>query len=136
MKLPNGYDTIVGERGVTLSGGQQQRIVIAMALLMDPKILIMDDSTSSIDPYTDLLIRKAMKKLFRDRTSIVIAHRLSTVREADRIFVIDNGQIIEEGSHKELMKKGGLYKHLYEMQFKEPEVIIPLESEARRIPKR
>lgn len=134
-KLPEGYDTKIGERGAGLSVGQKQLVSFARALLRNPAILILDEATSSIDPYTDLLIRRAMKKLFKDRTSIVIAHRLSTVREADRIFVIDNGEIIEEGSHKELMKKGGLYKHLYEMQFKEPEVMIPIESEARRIPK-
>ncbi|RJS91901.1 ABC transporter ATP-binding protein, partial [Candidatus Bathyarchaeota archaeon] len=87
----------------------------------NPAILILDEATSSIDPYTDLLIRKAMKVLLKDRTSIIIAHRLSTVRDADRILVIDDGRIVEEGSHKELIKKGGLYSHLYEMQFKEPE---------------
>jgi len=127
-KLPEGYNTKIGERGSGLSVGQKQLISFARALLRDPAILILDEATSSIDPYTDLLIRKAMKKLFRDRTSIVIAHRLSTVREADTIFVIDNGQIIEEGTHEELIKRGGLYKHLYEMQFKEPEAVIPLEA--------
>ena len=89
-------------------------------MLRDPAILILDEATSSIDPYTDLLIRKAMKVLLKNRTSIIIAHRLSTVRDADRILVIDNGRIVEEGSHRELMRKGGLYQHLYEMQFKEP----------------
>ena len=133
-KLPEGYNTKIGERGAGLSVGQKQLISFARALLRDPAILILDEATSSIDPYTDLLIRKAMRKLFKNRTSIVIAHRLSTVREADRIFVIDNGEIIEEGNHEELMKKGGLYKHLYEMQFKEPETIIPLESGAK-VPK-
>ena len=130
-KLPEGYNTKIGERGAGLSVGQKQLVSFARALLRDPAILILDEATSSIDPYTDLLIRRAMKKLFKDRTSIVIAHRLSTVREADRIFVIDNGRIVEEGSHEELIKKGGLYKHLYEMQFKEPEAIIPLESRAK-----
>ncbi|RLI06559.1 hypothetical protein DRO22_00595 [Candidatus Bathyarchaeota archaeon] len=104
-------------------------------IIKDPKVARLFADQCRRDILHNLRKRE-MKKLFRDRTSIVIAHRLLTVREADRIFVIDNGQIIEEGSHKELMKKGGLYKHLYEMQFKEPEVIIPLESEARRIPKR
>jgi len=135
-KLPEGYNTKIGERGAGLSVGQKQLISFARALLRDPAILILDEATSSIDPYTDLLIRKAMKKLFKNRTSIVIAHRLSTVREVDRIFVIDNGQIIEEGTHEELIKRGGLYKHLYEMQFKEPESVIPLESEARLVDKK
>jgi len=130
-KLPEGYNTKIGERGAGLSVGQKQLISFARALLREPAILILDEATSSIDPYTDLLIRKAMKKLFKNRTSIVIAHRLSTVREADRIFVIDDGRIVEEGSHEELIKKGGLYKHLYEMQFKEPEAVIPLESKTR-----
>ncbi len=134
-KLPEGYNTKIGERGSGLSVGQKQLISFARALLRDPAILILDEATSSVDPYTDLLIRRAMRKLFKNRTSIVIAHRLSTVREADRIFVIDNGRIIEEGNHKELIKKGGLYKHLYEMQFKEPEVIVPAKPGAR-IPRR
>jgi len=130
-KLPEGYNTRIGERGAGLSVGQKQLISFARALLRDPAILILDEATSSIDPYTDLLIRKAMKKLFKNRTSIVIAHRLSTVREADRIFVIDDGRIVEKGTHEELIEKGGLYKHLYEMQFKEPEAIIPLKSKRR-----
>jgi len=120
-KLPDGYNTRIGERGAGLSVGQKQLISFARALLRNPAILILDEATSSIDPYTDLLIRKAMKVLLRDRTSIIIAHRLSTVRDADRILVIDDGRIVEEGSHEELIKKGGLYSHLYEMQFKEPE---------------
>jgi len=120
-KLPDGYNTKIGERGAGLSVGQKQLISLARALLRNPAILILDEATSSIDPYTDLLIRKAMKVLLKDRTSIIIAHRLSTVRDADRILVIDNGRIVEEGSHKELIKKGGLYSHLYTMQFKEPE---------------
>jgi len=120
-KLPDGYNTRIGERGAGLSVGQKQLISFARALLRNPAILILDEATSSIDPYTDLLIRKAMKVLLKNRTSIIIAHRLSTVRDADRILVIDDGRIVEEGSHKELMKKGGLYSHLYEMQFKEPE---------------
>jgi len=120
-KMPDGYKTKIGERGAGLSVGQKQLISFARALLRNPAILILDEATSSIDPYTDLLIRRAMRVLLKDRTSIIIAHRLSTVRDADRILVIDNGRIVEEGNHKELMKKGGLYSHLYEMQFKEPE---------------
>ena len=120
MQLAEGYNTKIGERGAGLSVGQKQLISFARALLRNPAILILDEATSSIDPYTDLLIRKAMKVLLKNRTSIIIAHRLSTVRDADRILVIDNGRIVEEGSHRELMRKGGLYQHLYEMQFKEP----------------
>jgi len=123
-QLPDGYNMKIGERGAGLSVGQKQLISFARALLRHPPILILDEATSSIDPYTDLLIRKAMKILLKDRTSIVIAHRLSTVRNTDRILVVDNGRIVEEGSHDDLMKKGGLYRHLYEMQFKEPEEAV------------
>ena len=122
-KLPDGYNTEIGERGAGLSVGQKQLVSFARALLRDPAILILDEATSSIDPYTDLLIRKAMKILLKDRTSIIIAHRLSTVRNADRIFVIKDGRIVEEGNHRHLMRKKGLYRHLYEMQFKEPEML-------------
>ena len=122
-RLPKGYETRIGEGGAGLSVGQKQLIAFARALIRNPAILIMDEATSSIDPYTDLLIRKAMKALLKDRTSIIIAHRLSTVRDADRILVIDDGRIVEEGTHEELIEKGGLYSHLYEMQFKEPEPI-------------
>ena len=121
--LPDGYYTKIGEGGVGLSVGQKQLVSFARALLRDPAILILDEATSSIDPYTDLLIRKAMKTLLKDRTSIIIAHRLSTVRDVDRILVIDDGRIVEEGSHEELIKKGGLYSYLYKMQFKEPEAV-------------
>jgi len=121
--LPEGYNTKIGERGAGLSVGQKQLVSFARALLRDPAILILDEATSSIDPYTDLLIRKAMKALLRNRTSVIIAHRLSTVRNADRILVIDNGMIVEEGNHKELMEKTGLYSRLYEMQFREPETL-------------
>jgi ATP-binding cassette subfamily B multidrug efflux pump len=121
-KTTNGYKTEIGERGAGLSVGQKQLISFARAFLRNPAIMVLDEATSSIDPYTDLLIRKAMKVLLKDRTSIIIAHRLSTVRNADRIFVVDNGRIVEEGNHKQLMKKKGIYRHLYEMQFKEPEV--------------
>lgn len=120
MQLPEGYNTEIGERGAGLSVGQKQLVSFARALLRDPAILILDEATSSIDPYTDLLIRRAMRILFKDRTSVIIAHRLSTIREANKILVIDDGRIVERGNHRELMKKGGLYRHFYEMQFKEP----------------
>jgi ATP-binding cassette subfamily B multidrug efflux pump len=119
--LPNGYDTKIGEEGAGLSVGQKQLISFARALLRSPAILILDEATSSIDPHTDLLIRKATNVLLKNRTSIIIAHRFSTVRSADRILVIDKGRIVEEGSHRELIEKRGLYCRLYEMQFKKPD---------------
>jgi len=118
MKLPEGYDTDVRERGGRLSVGQRQLISLARALLADPRILIMDEATSSIDAYTELIIQKALDRVLRNRTSIIIAHRLSTVRNSDKIVVLDGGRIAEQGTHDELIRLGGLYKQLYEMQFK------------------
>ena len=112
----NGYDTIVGERGVTLSGGQRQRVAIARALLMNPRILILDDSTSSVDTQTEKLIQAALDTLMEGRTTFVIAHRLSTVRRADMILVMDRGQIVERGTHEELLARGGLYKEIHDLQ--------------------
>lgn len=117
--LPNGYDTHVGEMGANLSVGQKQLIAFARALLRNPPIIILDEATSSIDPYTELIIKKSLSKMLRKRTSIVIAHRLSTVRRADEILVIDKGRIVEKGNHYELIKNGKFYRHLYEMQFKD-----------------
>jgi len=111
-----GYDTVVGERGVTLSGGQRQRVAIARALLMDPRILILDDSTSSVDTQTEKLIQAALDNLMEGRTTFVIAHRLSTVRRADMILVMDKGRIVERGTHDELLKVGGLYKEIHDLQ--------------------
>ncbi len=118
MKLPEGYETDVRERGERLSVGQRQLISLARALMADPRILIMDEATSSIDAYTELIIQKALERVFRNRTSIIIAHRLSTVRNSDMIVVLQEGGIAEKGSHDELMEMDGLYKQLYEMQFK------------------
>ena len=118
LELPNGYETVVGERGVTLSGGQRQRVAIARALLMDPRILILDDSTSSVDTQTEKLIQSALDKLMEGRTTFVIAHRLSTVRRADLIVVMDKGRIVQRGTHKELLKRVGLYRQIYDLQLK------------------
>jgi ATP-binding cassette subfamily B multidrug efflux pump len=114
--LPNGYDTVVGERGITLSGGQRQRVAIARALLLNPRILILDDSTSSVDTQTELQIQRALINLMHGRTTFVIAHRLSTVHRADLILVMDDGKIVEKGTHAELLAQKGLYREIYELQ--------------------
>lgn len=120
-ELPQGYDTIVGEKGVTLSGGQRQRIAIARALLLKPRILILDDSTSSVDTETERLVQKALTELMKDRTTFVIAHRLSTVRRADLILVMRDGKIVEQGVHQQLLDLNGLYREIYELQLKDQE---------------
>jgi len=121
LELPQGYDTVVGERGVTLSGGQRQRMAIARALIMDPRILILDDSTSSVDTETERLIQKALDDLMVGRTTFVIAHRLSTVRRADLILVMDGGRIVERGAHEQLLALNGLYREIYELQLRDQE---------------
>jgi len=118
IEFENGYDTIVGNRGVRLSGGQRQRLAIARALLKNPQILIFDEATSALDTESELLVQEAIDRLMKDRTTLVIAHRLSTVINANRIMVIDRGRIVEEGRHEELMKLDGVYHKLYMMQFK------------------
>ncbi len=120
MRLPQGYDMIIQEGANNISIGQRQLISFARALLINPRILVLDEATSSVDPYTELVIQEALEKLLANRTSIIIAHRLSTIRNADRIAVIDHGEIIELGSHKELLEKGDLYSRLYQLQFREP----------------
>jgi len=130
LRLPEGYETIVREGATNLSIGQRQLISFARALLADPRILIMDEATSSVDPYTELLIRQALEKLLKSRTALIIAHRLSTVRNADRIIVLDEGRIVEQGTHDQLISKKGLYARLYEMQFREPEGLVAQEAKA------
>jgi subfamily B ATP-binding cassette protein MsbA len=122
MQLPQGLDTVIGEQGVRLSGGERQRLAIARALLKDPPILILDEATSSLDSEAEREVQQALDRLIKGRTTLVIAHRLSTVRNADRIIVLAEGKIVEAGSHPELMQQDGLYKRLYEMQFREEEV--------------
>ena len=119
MTLPNGYDTDIGERGVKLSGGQKQRISIARVFLKNPAILILDEATSALDNTTEILIQQALDELCSGRTTIVVAHRLSTIKNADEIAVIDKGRLIEKGTHEALMEKGGIYKALYSLQFRD-----------------
>jgi ATP-binding cassette, subfamily B, bacterial MsbA len=118
-RLPDRYETVVGERGIKLSGGQRQRVAIARAILKDPAILILDEATSSLDTESERLIEDALSRLLVGRTTLIIAHRLSTVRRADRLVVLDRGRIVEEGSHSELLEFGGLYARLYQRQFRE-----------------
>ena len=115
-QLPDGYDTVIGERGVRLSGGEKQRISIARAFLADPRVLILDEATSMIDTEAEQVIQAALDTLMEGRTVFIIAHRLSTVRNADRIVVIDAGEIVEHANHDELMKKNGLYREMVSRQ--------------------
>ena len=124
MTLPDGYDTWVGERGATLSGGQRQRMSIARTVLVDPPILILDDSTSSVDVETERLIHRAMVEVMKGRTTFVIAHRLSTVRQADLILVLRDGKIVEQGNHQDLVYRGGIYQEIYEMQLRPQEEVL------------
>ena len=124
MSLPDGYDTMVGERGTTLSGGQKQRLAITRTILIDPPILILDDSTSSVDVETERLIHQAMMGVIKGRTTFVIAHRLSTVKEADLIAVLNDGVVVEQGTHQELMSRGGIYQEIYELQLRPQQELL------------
>jgi ABC-type multidrug transport system fused ATPase/permease subunit len=115
-QLPQGYDTEIGERGVKLSGGQKQRLALARAILADPRILILDEATSSVDAEAEYLIQQALDEVMKGRTALVIAHRLSTIRNADRIVALEGGRIREIGNHEELLSRGGLYSQLYQRQ--------------------
>ena len=121
MSQPEGYDTWVGERGLTLSGGQRQRIVIARTLLTDPKILILDDSTSSVDAETEHLIQQALSEVMKDRTTFVIAQRLKTLQTADQILVLERGRIVQRGTHEELIEEEGLYREIYDLELRDQE---------------
>jgi ATP-binding cassette subfamily B protein len=117
--LGDGYDTVVGERGYRLSGGEKQRIAIARVILKDPSILVLDEATSHLDTRSEALIQDALEYLMEGRTSVVIAHRLSTVKAADKILVIDDGRLVESGTHSELLERDGLYRTLHDTQFRE-----------------
>jgi ATP-binding cassette, subfamily B, bacterial len=129
LRLAHGYDSLVGERGQALSGGERQRISIARALLIDPRILILDEATSSVDTATEKEIQKALENLVRGRTTIAIAHRLSTLRDANRLIVLDRGSVIETGNHDELMAREGHYYRLYQAQARN----VDTEDDLRRL---
>jgi subfamily B ATP-binding cassette protein MsbA len=124
QNLPQGYETPIGERGGLLSIGQRQRITLARALLKNPPILILDEATSALDSESEMLIQEALANVMKDRTTLVIAHRLSTIRNTDKILVLDKGRIVEIGSHKELYRKNGIYRKLYDLQFPEEKEML------------
>jgi ABC-type multidrug transport system fused ATPase/permease subunit len=127
-ELAKGYETVIGERGISLSGGQRQRIAIARALLRDPRIILLDDATSAIDPGTERSIREALRELCRDRTTFIVAHRVSTVRNADLILVLDQGSIVASGTHDFLVRDSGLYRELFRTQLTGLEATDPRRS--------
>ena len=127
--LPEGYETFIGERGITLSGGQRQRLAIARTLLIDPPILVLDDSTSSVDAETEDLLQSALSDVMKGRTAFIIAHRLSSVRNADQILILEDGKIIQRGNHTELLKIDGPYQNLYHLQLM-PEGLAPMSQDS------
>ena len=128
-ELPDGYHTEVKERGVTLSVGERQLLSLARAVAFDPKILVLDEATASIDSHTESLIQNSLRKIMQGRTSIVIAHRLSTIREADNIIVLHHGKLLEQGTHDELLQIDGLYAALHNLQFANTDTPDPMKSE-------
>jgi len=132
-ELPDGLHAKVGERGVKLSGGQRQRIAIARAILKNPGILLLDEATSSLDSGSEAQVQDALERLMQSRTTFIIAHRVSTVQHADRIVVLDKGRIVQQGTHRQLISAGGLYKQLYELQFREEEIFIGEQKEEGQV---
>ena len=128
QELPQGYDTLIGERGTRLSGGQRQRIAIARAILKDSPILILDEATSELDAESELYVQKALANLMVGRTTFVIAHRLATIRRADKILVLEDGQIRESGKHPELIARGGTYARLHDLQFADDDMLAPAQA--------
>lgn len=124
MELPDGYDTMLGERGMGLSGGQKQRISIARAILINPSILILDDATSAVDMETEFKIQKALKEVMTGRTTFIIAHRISSLKHADEILVLEDGKIVERGVHEDLLKNNGPYQRIYDIQYQDKDVIM------------
>jgi ATP-binding cassette subfamily B protein len=124
MALPDGYDTVIGERGVTLSGGQRQRLAIARAFMTNPRILILDDSTSAIDSATEDQIQRAMRRILEGRTTLLITHRLSQIRWADRILVLRRGELVDQGTHEELLQRSDAYRHIFARYERQPALIL------------